>query len=143
MASTLSGAIYVSDAGNHRVVRVDEHGALDVVIGDGTPSSAGDGGPARAFPIRSPGQLILDDHGNLIIASTTGVSVVVNGDGGSSDADGDDNVVTIFGGGARDAYPESDTFCINSLTAVDDGRVYAADGCQGFLVEMHLAPSPS
>jgi DNA-binding beta-propeller fold protein YncE len=129
-----SGAIYVADTGNNRVLRV-ENGAATLVIGDGSVSSAGEGEPARLFPVNAPRQLALDDFGNLYIASTTTVRLVANTDG-DADADGDDRVFTIFGSGARDRFPESDTFCLNALTVDGDGRVFAADACQGFLVEL-------
>ncbi len=60
-----TGNVFIADTGNHRVLKVGPAGGLIEVIGDGTPSSAGDGGPARRFPVDSPGQLAVDGHGNL------------------------------------------------------------------------------
>jgi cysteine-rich repeat protein len=129
-----TGAVYVADTGNDRVLRV-QGGAASVVIGDGSVSSAGEGAPARLFPVNAPGQLAFDAFGNLYVASTTTLRLVANVDG-DDDVDGDDRVFTIFGGGARDAFPESDTFCLKTVVVNEDGRVFAADACQGFMVEL-------
>ena len=132
--SPASGAPYVADTGNHRVLRIDGDEAA-VVVGDGSVSSAGEGRPARSFPVNAPCQLGLDPYGNLYVASTTTVRPVENVDG-DVDADGDDRVATLFGGGARDAFPESDTFCLGALIVADDGSIAAADACQGFAVRV-------
>jgi hypothetical protein len=87
------------------------------------------------FPVNAPRQLALDDFGNLYVASTTTVRLVANVDG-DRDADGDDRVFTIFGGGARDTFPESDMFCLHTVAVDEDGEVYAADSCQGVLVAL-------
>jgi len=131
--SPTSGALYVADTDNHRVLRVIDD-ATDIVIGDGSVSSAGEGSPARLFPVNAPRQLALDEHGNLFVTSTTTVRLVANVDG-DDDADGDDRVFTIFGGGDRAAFPENSTLCMSAL-AVADGHAFAADTCQGFVVEL-------
>jgi cysteine-rich repeat protein len=134
VVSPVTGAVYVADTGNHRVLRVLD-GAASLVVGDGSVSSAGEGSPARLFPVNAPRQLALDDFGNLYVASTTTVRLVENVDG-DDDADGDDRVATIFGGGARDTFPESDTFCLHTVAVDDMGDVYAADACQGYMVKL-------
>jgi cysteine-rich repeat protein len=136
LVSPTSGALYIADTGNHRVLRVDFPDAVTVVLGDGSVSSAGEGSPARLFPVNAPRQLAFDDFGNLYVASTTTVRLVANGDG-DVDADGDDRVSTIFGGGARSTFPESDAFCLRALTVDHQtNRVFVADACQGFVVEL-------
>jgi hypothetical protein len=45
-----------------------------------------------------------------------------------------DGVATTFRGGAREAFPEDDTLCLGALTRGDDGVIYVADACQGFMV---------
>jgi len=51
------GDVYVTDTGNHRVVRYTAPDAAEPIIGDGTPSVAGAGAPAREFAIAAPRQL--------------------------------------------------------------------------------------
>jgi sugar lactone lactonase YvrE len=131
--SPSTGAVYVSDTGNHRVVRA-QGDVVAVVVGDGSVSSAGEGRPARRFPVNAPGQLALDAHGNLFVTSTTTVRLVANVDG-DADADGDDAVVTVYGGDARTAFPESDSRCLQALALVGDD-VYVADACQGFVLRV-------
>jgi cysteine-rich repeat protein len=131
--SPTTGALYIADTGNQRVLRVSD-GVVDVVVGDGSVSSAGEGSPARRFPVQLPRQLALDAFGNLYVASSTTVRLVQNIDG-DDDADGDDRVVTLFGGGARSTFPESDTSCVQAL-AIDDDAVYVSDSCQGYLAEI-------
>jgi cysteine-rich repeat protein len=135
VASQASGAIYVADTGNHRVLRVDGAGGASLVLGDGSVSSAGEGSPARLFPVNAPRQLALDRFGNLYVASTTALRLVANVDG-DDDADGDDRVTTVFGGGTRETFPESVTFCLDAIVVTDVDRVFAADACQGFMVEL-------
>jgi hypothetical protein len=91
--------------------------------------------------VQRPGQLAMDDAGNLYIASTTTVREVANVDG-DADADGDDRVFTIYGSGARDRFPESDSRCIDALTIDNDGAVYAADACVGFVVKLQALGAP-
>ena len=135
ISSPHSDALYVSDTGNHRVLRVSTNGVSELVIGDGSVSSAGEGAPARLFPIHSPRQLAMDSSGNLYVASARTLRMVANIDG-DDEADGDDRVSTLFGVGDRLQFPESDSFCISALSLSASGDVYAADSCQGHLVRV-------
>ncbi|MCA2216264.1 hypothetical protein [Jidongwangia harbinensis] len=55
----------VSDAGNHRIRRIDAGGIITTVAGNG---SDGDGGPAVAAALRAPCDLVFDAAGNLLAA---------------------------------------------------------------------------
>jgi cysteine-rich repeat protein len=135
-----SGALYIADTGNHRVLRLKDDEAR-VVIGDGSVSSAGEGAPAHLFPVNTPRQLALDDFGNLYVTSATTIRLVANVDG-DDDADSDDRVITIFGGGARATSVESDAFCLRSIALDDEAAVFVSDACHGFLVRMVPAEPP-
>ena len=131
--STISGALYVADVGNGRVQRLDVNGAVTTVLGDGTLSNAGEGVPARTFPILNPGQMAMDDYGNLFVAAQNTVRQVANIDG-DLDADGDDAAYTIFWperqlGLGREAFD-----CIRGLSVAPNGSVYAADSCEGVAI---------
>jgi hypothetical protein len=76
-------------------------GDLYPVAGDGTSGQAGDGGPATAAEIESPG-LTADGSGNLVLADTNRVRVVADTTGtfyGQQMTAGD--IYTVAGGGTR------------------------------------------
>lgn len=120
------------------MLRLDDERRFDVVVGDGSVSSAGEGRPARLFPVNAPRGLGVDRFGNLWVTSTTTVRLIANIDG-DDDADGDDLVLTPYGAGDRVDFPEADSFCLEALAVVDDG-IYVADACQGFLVRLTAGP---
>lgn len=82
-----AGSVFISDTGNHRVVRVDATGTLRVLAGTGERGASGDEGPAASAQLYRPaglcvadGQLYVADQGNQVVrrvqlepsASTTG-----------------------------------------------------------------------
>jgi hypothetical protein len=85
--------LYIADAANNRVVRVDAaSGTLTVVAGNGAARYGGDGGPALQASIYYPYSVSLDAAGDLFIAeigsnrvrrvdSLTGIITTVAGNG--------------------------------------------------------------
>ena len=63
-----SGDLYIGDAYNHRVRRVDQMGMITTVAGIGQWMSVGDGGPALEADLRSPAAVAVDAFDNLYIA---------------------------------------------------------------------------
>ena len=63
-----AGAVYVADAGNDRIRRVDQNGTIATVAGNGTEGTEGDGGPATAAELTTPDAITLDAAGTLYIA---------------------------------------------------------------------------
>ncbi len=63
-----SGNIYVSDMGNDRVRKINTSGMVSTVAGGGS-SGPGDGGPAVNAQVYVPGNLTIDNSGNLYIIS--------------------------------------------------------------------------
>ena len=63
-----SGNLYIADAGNQRVRRVDGAGVITTVAGNGTSNYSGDGGPAVEASLRGPVKVAVDGLGNLYIA---------------------------------------------------------------------------
>ena len=68
VAVDASGNLYIADAGNDRVRRVDPAGQITTVAGTGSRGYSGDGGPAPSAELHRPIGLALDASGNLYIA---------------------------------------------------------------------------
>ncbi len=63
-----AGNLYIADAGNHRIRRVDPSGIITTIAGTGEPGYGGDGGPAAEAQLASPVALAVDGAGNLYVA---------------------------------------------------------------------------
>lgn len=64
-----NGDIYIADAGNHVIRRIDAvTGNIVTVAGLGEPGYNGDGGPATAAQLSSPTRICVDNAGNIYIA---------------------------------------------------------------------------
>ena len=64
------GVIYIADAALHQVFRIDRAGHQVVIAGTGVAGFGGDGGPALAATLNSPGGVAVDGNGNVYIADT-------------------------------------------------------------------------
>jgi DNA-binding beta-propeller fold protein YncE len=64
------GAVYIADARNNRIRRVDSNGIITTIAGTGTDGYSGDGGPARSAQLSYPAAVIFDDQGDLWIADS-------------------------------------------------------------------------
>ena len=62
------GNLYIADAYNHRVRRVDAGGTIATIVGTGSAGTGGDGGPATQAALNGPTGVALDGQGNLYIA---------------------------------------------------------------------------
>ena len=65
-----AGNLYIADAGNNRIRKMDAAGVISTVAGDGRISYGGDGGPAVAAQLFGPNGVAPDGAGNLYIADT-------------------------------------------------------------------------
>jgi sugar lactone lactonase YvrE len=70
LAVDAAGNLFVLDAGNQRVRRVDRQGVITTVAGDGRVSFGGDGGPATRASLYEAKGVAVDQAGNLYIADT-------------------------------------------------------------------------
>ncbi len=61
------GEIYISDALNNRIRKIDTFGFISTVVGNGTSAFSGDAGIASGATLNYPAAVILDADGNLII----------------------------------------------------------------------------
>ncbi len=63
------GNVYIADANNHRIRKVNAAGIITTVAGS-TPGFSGDGGPATSASLQGPQSAIADAAGNLYIGDT-------------------------------------------------------------------------
>src|SRR5580692_2955889 len=68
VATDFFGNLFIADSNNNRVRRVDSHGVITTVAGNGTADFSGDGGPATEATLNSPTGLCTDPSGDLFIA---------------------------------------------------------------------------
>lgn len=62
------GSLYIADAGNNRIRKVDVNGTITTVAGNGSAGFSGDGGAATNASLYVPYDVAVDDFGNLFIA---------------------------------------------------------------------------
>jgi sugar lactone lactonase YvrE len=118
------GAVYVADAFNHAVRRVDAAtGAVTTVAGTGTPGYTGDGEDARLATLNYPYGVTVDRTGGLLVADS--LNNVVR----RIDADG---IITTVAGTGEKGLSGDDA---PALSARFDFPVHAiADDAGGFYV---------
>ena len=68
VATDGAGNLYIADAGNNRIRKVDATGTITTIAGTGGIGVDGDGGPATSALLASPGGVALDAAGNVFIA---------------------------------------------------------------------------
>lgn len=71
LATDREGNLYIADARNHRIRRVDaKTGIITTVAGQGIRGLGGDNGPALSALLAYPTSVALDEEGNLYIADS-------------------------------------------------------------------------
>ncbi|KAA0932104.1 NHL domain-containing protein [Streptomyces apricus] len=66
-----AGAVYVTDAGNHRVRKIATDGTITTVAGTGVAGFSGDGGLATAARLNYPLGVVVDSSGTLYLSDHT------------------------------------------------------------------------
>ncbi len=124
LAFDSEGNLYISDAGNRRIRKVDKSGVISTVAGIGfkTGSDSGDGGPAKNAELAGTADITVDGAGNLYIADSEFIRKV----------DGSGTISTIAKGGFDSCY-STPTPLTNArvsavgLTTDHAGYLYIAD----------------
>jgi sugar lactone lactonase YvrE len=65
-----AGTLFIADAGNNRIRRVDTNGVITTFAGNGTNGYSGDGGTATNASLNAPSGVVLDAFDNVYIADT-------------------------------------------------------------------------
>ena len=65
-----AGNLYIADASNHRIRKVDTSGTITTIAGTGDFDYAGDGGPALEAWLYLPSDVAVDGSGSVYVADT-------------------------------------------------------------------------
>jgi sugar lactone lactonase YvrE len=75
LAVDAAGRLYIGDSRNLRVRRVDGHGVITTVAGNGEEGEPASGAPAIGSPLGRPGALGVTADGDLLVAGDAGDAV--------------------------------------------------------------------
>lgn len=130
VAVAADGSVYISDAGNSRIRRVDLEGKIQTLIGYGPGEGlygagfTGDGGPAEKAKIFSATDLKFDAAGNLYISDSGNNRLRIVRQGVISTVAGSGNVgFEGDGGRALDAALNTP----QKIAVAGDGSIFVAD----------------
>lgn len=131
VAVDASGNVYIADAGNNRIRKIDAAtGIINTVAGGGAQSSTcGDGGPAKQAWVSRPSALAFDSSGNIYIADT--------GDGRIRFVDASTGIITTVAGSStmfpvQDGVPATQQDMSPVAIALDkQNNLYIADDWNG------------
>jgi sugar lactone lactonase YvrE len=93
------GNVFISDAGNQRIRKVDAAGVITTYAGTNTYGFFGDGGPATNAALWNPGGLALNDAGGLFVADSSNNRVRKIGTNGIITSVAGTNTAGFFGDG--------------------------------------------
>ena len=131
------GNLFFSDAGNHRIRKINTSGIITTVAGNGTPGSSGDGGPATNAQVRIPCWLALSPSDELYIpdwvtrrvrkVDNSGIITTVAGNGGTAQ-NGDWGAATAASIDACEsvAFDDTGNYYISNLAGCSIRKVNTA-----------------
>ncbi len=121
-----SGAVYFSDTWNNRIRKVTPDGTISTFAGTSESGDSGNGGPATAAKLNSPGPLAMDPSGNLYVATGGNRIRRIAPDGSAISAVAGTGSCCYSGDGG--AATSAQFNYITALAIDSMGNVYAADG---------------
>ena len=127
-----NGVIYVSDAANYRIRRIDTSGKISTLIGQSYGTFTGDNGPASTAGMSSAFSMALDAAGNLYFTDDANQRIrEITTDGIVRTVAGNGNCGTTAPGMAATQAP----LCDAESVAVDaQGRLYFSSEAQIWMV---------
>ncbi len=127
-----SGDIYVPDFNNDRVRKIDAAGIITTIVGNGTATSTGNGGPATAATTNAPAGVYRDaTTGNIYIAEQGGSRVrMINSSGIITNIVGTGSFTSNGDGGPASAATVNRPV---GLTMDAAGNLYIAEWGGGFI----------
>ena len=119
------GNLFIADAANQQIRKVDTSGVITAVAGSGESGFGGDGGPATEARLRSPFGVAVDGAGNLFIADSYNHRV--------RKVDSSGIITTVAGMGER-GFSGDDGPAVQAQLAIphdvavdDDGNLFVVD----------------
>ncbi len=70
-----AGNMYIADANNHRIRKVDASGTISTIAGTGSAGYSGDGGPATLSSLNTPTGVLVDPVGIIYIADNSNCAI--------------------------------------------------------------------
>ena len=134
VALDAAGNLLIVDSGNNRIRKVDTHGKITTVAGNGKTGYSGDGGPATNAALDLPawvvagasGDLFISDHQRIRRVDSAGIITTVAGNG-TEGYSGD-------GGAATNAVLNSP----GGITVDASGNLFIADTGNEYVREIFL-----
>jgi len=124
LAFDSEGNLLIADTFNHRIRRIDRHGTITTVAGNGQAAYSGDNGPATQASLNNPQGVAFDRDGGLLIADTFNHVVRrVDRDGRITTFAG---TVPGHGGDGGDAKQAQINLAM-AVAVAPDGAVYISD----------------